>query len=222
MVQEHPPHWCPFLRFAHLLQHGLPDSGVSFIQMLKAFTRLPCFSSRSLRSQAAFRCSYHDCRGCISFGVALASYGQGDFAMSGFICQVLAIGFESSRLVMIQVLLQGLKMDPLVSLYTSLPFALLSTLAFSLSLRVSFPSSRSQSSAPSSFSPTLVLLSASTLLPSSLLAPLLVDPHPRCVLKDILPHHWLHVPPRRHCFGSPIPRLRYRSCRSRCLQDPQG
>lgn len=39
----------------------------------------------------------------------------------GFICQILAIGFESSRLVMIQVLLQGLKMDPLVSLYYFAP-----------------------------------------------------------------------------------------------------
>lgn len=57
----------------------------------------------------------------ISFGVATASYGEVDFVMEGFICQVLAIAFESSRLVMIQVLLQGLKMDPLVSLYYFAP-----------------------------------------------------------------------------------------------------
>lgn len=57
----------------------------------------------------------------ISFGVAIASYGEVSFAFDGFVCQVLAIAFESSRLVMIQVLLQGLKMDPLVSLYYFAP-----------------------------------------------------------------------------------------------------
>jgi hypothetical protein len=57
----------------------------------------------------------------ISLGVATASYGEVDFAYSGFIAQVLAIAFESSRLVMIQVLLQGLKMDPLVSLHYFAP-----------------------------------------------------------------------------------------------------
>jgi hypothetical protein len=57
----------------------------------------------------------------ISIGVAVASYGEVGFAMSGFIAQVLAIAFESSRLVMVQVLLQGLKMNPLVSLYYFAP-----------------------------------------------------------------------------------------------------
>jgi hypothetical protein len=59
--------------------------------------------------------------GSISFGVAIASYGEIEFAMDGFIYQVFAVAFESSRLVMIQVLLQGLKMDPLVSLYYFAP-----------------------------------------------------------------------------------------------------
>mgnify|MGYP000032552317 FL=1 len=53
----------------------------------------------------------------ISFGVALASYAEVHFHLTGFIYQVLAIAFESTRLVMVQVLLQGLKMDPIVSLY---------------------------------------------------------------------------------------------------------
>lgn len=57
----------------------------------------------------------------ISSGVAIASYGELEFVMSGFIAQVLAVAFESSRLVMVQVLLQGLKMDPLVSLYYFAP-----------------------------------------------------------------------------------------------------
>lgn len=41
--------------------------------------------------------------------------------MFGFLCQTSAVVFESSRLVMIQVLLQGLKMDPLVSLHYYAP-----------------------------------------------------------------------------------------------------
>lgn len=57
----------------------------------------------------------------ISCGVALASYGEASFDTYGFVLQVLAILFESSRLVMIQVLLQGLKMGPLVSLYYFAP-----------------------------------------------------------------------------------------------------
>lgn len=57
----------------------------------------------------------------ISFGVATASYGEAEFRLIGFVAQVLAIAFESSRLVMVQVLLQGLKMDPLVSLYYFAP-----------------------------------------------------------------------------------------------------
>lgn len=51
----------------------------------------------------------------ISVGVAIASVGELHFAMSGFISQSLAIMFEASRLVTIQKLLHGMKMDPLVS-----------------------------------------------------------------------------------------------------------
>ena len=57
----------------------------------------------------------------ISSGCALAAYGEVFFEPFGFTCQVLAVMFESSRLVMIQVLLHGLKMDPLVSLYYYAP-----------------------------------------------------------------------------------------------------
>lgn len=58
---------------------------------------------------------------CISSGVALASYGELDFVLSGFVCQALGIAFEAARLVSIQKLLHGLKMDPLVSLYYFAP-----------------------------------------------------------------------------------------------------
>lgn len=57
----------------------------------------------------------------ISMGVALASYGELNFVMSGFVCQTLGIAFEAARLVSIQKLLTGLKMSPLVSLYYFAP-----------------------------------------------------------------------------------------------------
>jgi hypothetical protein len=80
----------------------------------------------------------------ISSGVALASYGEIDLFVtltsgyapflrivlkclktlsyfSGFIFQSLGILFEAARLVSIQKLLHGMKMDPLVSLYYFAP-----------------------------------------------------------------------------------------------------
>jgi hypothetical protein len=61
----------------------------------------------------------------ISLGVALASYGELNFVFAGFIFQCLGIAFEATRLVAIQKLLQGLRMDPLVSLYYVRPFTFL-------------------------------------------------------------------------------------------------
>ena len=57
----------------------------------------------------------------ISAGCALAAYGEVHFELSGFLCQCAAIAFEASRLVMIQILLHGLKMDPIVSLHYYAP-----------------------------------------------------------------------------------------------------
>lgn len=90
---------------------------VSFIQMLKAFTPVAVllisfsFGLKQISGTLTLIVLM------ISSGVALASYGELEFELTGFVYQVLAIAFESTRLVMVQVLLQGLKMDPLVSLY---------------------------------------------------------------------------------------------------------
>lgn len=90
---------------------------VSFIQMLKAFTPVAvlvisfAFGLKQMSSTLTIIVLM------ISVGVCLASYGEAVFDPTGFTYQVLAIAFESTRLVMVQVLLQGLKMDPLVSLY---------------------------------------------------------------------------------------------------------
>lgn len=47
----------------------------------------------------------------ISFGCAMAAYGELHFEMVGFIAQCAAVGFEASRLVMIQILLHGMKVS---------------------------------------------------------------------------------------------------------------
>lgn len=57
----------------------------------------------------------------ISTGVAVASSGELKFNLIGFLIQAAAVGFEAARLVMIQILLHGLKMDPLVSLHYYAP-----------------------------------------------------------------------------------------------------
>lgn len=102
---------------------------VSYIQMLKAFTPVAiliiswCFRiaepNRTLGMIVLM----------ISIGVALASRGELRFNFIGFITQGAAVAFEASRLVMIQILLHGLKMDPLVSLHYYAPVCALINIA---------------------------------------------------------------------------------------------
>ncbi|WFD48484.1 hypothetical protein GLX27_003154 [Malassezia furfur] len=94
---------------------------VSFIQMLKAFTPVAVLLISFAFGLKKLSGTLTGIVMMISVGVCLASYGETEFNMTGFTYQVLAIAFESTRLVMVQVLLQGLKMDPLVSLYYFAP-----------------------------------------------------------------------------------------------------
>ncbi|KAH7886841.1 TPT-domain-containing protein [Phlebopus sp. FC_14] len=94
---------------------------MAYIQMLKAFTAVAilliswaCRIQDPNRRLALIVCM-------ISSGVALASRGELHFNLTGFLIQAAAVGFEASRLVMIQILLHGLKMDPLVSLHYYAP-----------------------------------------------------------------------------------------------------
>ncbi|KAG7571118.1 hypothetical protein FFLO_00943 [Filobasidium floriforme] len=94
---------------------------VSFIQMLKAFNPVVI-----LLISFAFRLQEPNQRligvvAMISLGCCTAAYGELHFVLTGFICQALALCFEASRLVMIEILLHGMKMDPLVSLYYYAP-----------------------------------------------------------------------------------------------------
>jgi drug/metabolite transporter (DMT)-like permease len=102
---------------------------VAYIQMLKAFVPV----SILLLSWAARIKEPNRRLGgivlMISTGVALASSGELHFNLVGFIYQALAVAFEASRLIMIELLLHGLKMDPLVSLHYYAPVCALINLA---------------------------------------------------------------------------------------------
>ncbi|OWZ40611.1 hypothetical protein J009_03716, partial [Cryptococcus neoformans] len=94
---------------------------VSFIQMLKAFNPVAI-----LLISFAFKIQEPNGRLIIivlliSCGCFLAAYGEVQFELVGFLCQCAALAFEASRLVMIQILLHGMKMDPLVSLHYYAP-----------------------------------------------------------------------------------------------------
>ncbi|GAA5984426.1 hypothetical protein JCM5350_003357 [Sporobolomyces pararoseus] len=97
---------------------------VSFIQMIKAFTPVSV-----LLVSAAFKLKELNAKilcivGIISVGVVIASYGEIDFELIGFLVQALAIAIESCRLVLVQILLQGMGLDPLSSLYYFAPVCL--------------------------------------------------------------------------------------------------
>lgn len=94
---------------------------VSFIQMLKAFTPVAIVITSAVFKIQALNTKLLAIVVLISTGCALAAYGEIDFSMVGFLFQTSAVVFESSRLVMIEVLLRGLKMDPLVSLHYYAP-----------------------------------------------------------------------------------------------------
>ncbi|TQV92580.1 hypothetical protein V2A60_009053 [Cordyceps javanica] len=95
---------------------------VSFIQMLKATTPMAVLlagwalgvSQPTLKQAANVS--------VIVLGVIIASVGEIDFVLAGFVIQLGGVMFEALRLTMVQRLLSGdLKMDPLVSLYYFAP-----------------------------------------------------------------------------------------------------
>lgn len=96
---------------------------VAFIQMLKATTPvavLLCSWAMGLQ-QPSLRLLANV--SAIVFGVVLASVGEIQFVLVGFLYQVGGIIFEAVRLTMVQRLLSSAeyKMDPLVSLYYFAP-----------------------------------------------------------------------------------------------------
>ncbi|CAH0059015.1 unnamed protein product [Clonostachys solani] len=96
---------------------------VSFIQMLKSASPVVVLFFSWLWGMADPTMTQLFNILLIVFGVGLASYGEVGFSWIGFMFQCGGIVFEAMRLVLIQIMLssEGLKMDPLVSLYYYAP-----------------------------------------------------------------------------------------------------
>eukprot|EP00602_Paraphysomonas_sp_CaronLab_P001357 CAMPEP_0185024466 /NCGR_PEP_ID=MMETSP1103-20130426/7558_1 /TAXON_ID=36769 /ORGANISM="Paraphysomonas bandaiensis, Strain Caron Lab Isolate" /LENGTH=295 /DNA_ID=CAMNT_0027557445 /DNA_START=124 /DNA_END=1011 /DNA_ORIENTATION=+ len=94
---------------------------VSYIQMLKAFTPVAVliFSFLMGLEKSSWNELYIVVVICV--GVAMTSAGELQFSMTGFVFQSAAIVAEASRLVLTNILLKQLKLDPLSSLYYIAP-----------------------------------------------------------------------------------------------------
>ncbi|KAH8689377.1 triose-phosphate transporter family-domain-containing protein [Talaromyces proteolyticus] len=106
---------CGNLAYLHL--------SVSFVQMLKATNSVATLLATWVLGVAPVRIDVLAKVSIIVIGVIVASIGEINFSLIGFIYQFSATIFESVRLVMVQRLLSSadFKMDPLVSLYYFAP-----------------------------------------------------------------------------------------------------
>ena len=94
---------------------------VSYIQMLKAFTPVAVLIFSYLAGFSKSKMAEVYIVSLICIGVAMTSVGETFFSWTGFTFQSLAICAESSRLVLTEVLLKEMKLDPLSSLYYIAP-----------------------------------------------------------------------------------------------------
>ncbi|XP_057415836.1 probable sugar phosphate/phosphate translocator At2g25520 [Lotus japonicus] len=99
---------------------------VSFIQMLKALMPVAVYSIGVLFKKESFRNETMANMVSISMGVAVAAYGEAKFDVFGVSLQLLAVAFEATRLVLIQILLnsKGISLNPITSLYYIAPCCL--------------------------------------------------------------------------------------------------
>ncbi|KAK5165759.1 uncharacterized protein LTR77_008682 [Saxophila tyrrhenica] len=96
---------------------------VSFIQMLKASNAVATLLATWVFGLAPPSMRTFANVSAIVVGVAIASWGEIKFDLTGFLFQAAGIVFEATRLVMVQRLLSSaeFKMDPMVSLYYFAP-----------------------------------------------------------------------------------------------------
>lgn len=94
---------------------------VSYIQMLKAFTPVAVLAFSFFAGLEKSSAMEFYIVSLICIGVALTSVGETYFSVMGFSFQVLAIFAESTRLVLTNILMKELKLDPLSSLYYIAP-----------------------------------------------------------------------------------------------------
>jgi len=96
---------------------------VSFIQMLKATTPVAVLLATWAMGIAPPSMKTLGNVSFIVIGVVIASFGEIQFVLTGFLFQIAGLIFEALRLTMVQRLLSSaeFKMDPLVSLYYFAP-----------------------------------------------------------------------------------------------------
>eukprot|EP00891_Asterochloris_glomerata_P003318 jgi/Astpho2/3318/e_gw1.00054.52.1_t len=99
---------------------------VSFIQMLKALMPVAVFIVGCAFKTEKFSTNVFGNMLVVSLGVAIASYGELNFVVIGVVLQMCSICTESTRLVLVQILLQrrGLKLNPITTLYYVAPCCL--------------------------------------------------------------------------------------------------
>ncbi|KAI5665247.1 hypothetical protein M9H77_24570 [Catharanthus roseus] len=99
---------------------------VSFIQMLKALMPVAVYSIGVLFKKEQFKSETMANMLSISFGVAIAAYGEAKFDTWGLILQLGAVAVEATRLVLIQILLnsRGVSLNAITSLYYVAPCCL--------------------------------------------------------------------------------------------------
>ncbi|OIV99915.1 hypothetical protein TanjilG_26253 [Lupinus angustifolius] len=99
---------------------------VSFIQMLKALMPVAVYSIGVLFKKEMFKSEVMANMVSISLGVAVAAYGEAKFDAWGVTLQLMAVAFEATRLVLIQILLnsKGISLNPITSLYYIAPCCL--------------------------------------------------------------------------------------------------
>ncbi|XP_074273949.1 putative sugar phosphate/phosphate translocator At2g25520 [Silene latifolia] len=99
---------------------------VSFIQMLKALMPVAVYSIGVMFKKENFKGQTMANMLSISFGVAIAAYGEAKFDAWGVTLQLGAVAFEATRLVMIQILLtsKGISFNPITSLFYVAPCCL--------------------------------------------------------------------------------------------------
>lgn len=96
---------------------------VSFIQMLKATMPVAVFIVGCGFGTEQYNSSRLLNMVVIAIGVAIASYGEINFVVIGVVLQMASVATESTRLTLVQILLQrrGIKLNPITTLYLIAP-----------------------------------------------------------------------------------------------------
>lgn len=99
---------------------------VSFIQMTKSLMPGLVYAAGIVLGTETYSRGVSANMLLIAFGVAVCALGELNLVLKGFVLQLSALGFEAARLTLVQILInsQGLKMNPLQSLYYIAPACL--------------------------------------------------------------------------------------------------